>query len=139
MTQNITNFAESICAIRSVLRNFTDFYFYNWLLHLLDLLRINSWLISKELVFATKVLTHFLKLLRRIFSYFSKIKFSEFHKKDILPVVVIFVLDLIKTSVYCAPENSFSLLNIFGKSPIVDVRLGSELVSELSINYFSQL
>ena len=32
-------------------------------------------------------------------NYFSNIKFSKFRKKDILPVVVIFVLDLIKTSV----------------------------------------
>ena len=43
--------------------------------------------------------TNFLKVLQRIFSYFSKIKFSKFHKKDILPVIVIFVLDLIKTSI----------------------------------------
>ena len=77
--------------------------------------------------------THFLKLSRRIFSFFSKIKFSEFHTKDILPIVVIFVLDLIKTSVWSTPENNFSPLNIFAKSSTVDVILGSEYASELSI------
>ena len=76
-----------------------------------------------------------------MFNYFSKIKFSEFRKKDILPVVVvvIFVLDLIKTSVQGTPENNFSLLNIFAKSSNVDVRLSSEYASELSIKYFFQL
>ena len=100
MTQKLTKFAESICAIRSVLKNFVKFYFCHWLLHLLDFYyRLTTDSFSKELIFTRKASTHFLKLSRRIFNYFSKIKFSEFRKKDILPVVVIFVLDLIKTSV----------------------------------------
>ena len=69
-------------------------------------------------------------------NYFSNIKFSKFRKRDILPVAVSFVLDLIKTSVLSTPENNFSPLNIFAKSYIVDVRLGSEYASEL---HFFQL
>ena len=92
MTQRLK---KSICAIRSVLKNFPEFCFCDWLLLLLD---FYYWLtpdsFSKELIFVRKSSTHFLNLLRRIFN-FSK---SEFHQKDILPAVVIFVLDVIKTS-----------------------------------------
>ena len=42
-----------------------------------------------------------------IFNYFAKIQFSEFRKKDIVPVIVIFVLDLIKLSVEGTPQNKF--------------------------------
>ena len=98
MTQRLK---KSICAIRSVLKNFPEFCFCDWLLLLLD---FYYWLapdsFSKELIFVRKSSTHFLNLLRRIFNYFSK---SEFHQKDILPVVVIFVLDVIKTSVQGTP------------------------------------
>ena len=97
MTQRLK---KSICAIRSVLKNFPEFCFCDWLLLLLD---FYYWLtpdsFSKELIFVRKSSTHFLNLLRRIFN-FSK---SEFHQKDILPVVVIFVLDVIKTSVQGTP------------------------------------
>ena len=71
------------------------------------LLPIDSWLIFKQLIFVRKPLTHFLKLLQRIFNYFSKINFSKFCKKNILPVIVIFILDLIKPSVQGTPENNF--------------------------------
>ena len=81
--------------------------------------------------------THFLKLLRRIFNYFSKITFSEFRKKELSPDAIISVLDLIKTSVQGTPKNNFLPLNTFAKSSIVNVKLGSEYVSELSIKYFS--
>ena len=84
-------------------------------------------------------LQHILKLSQRIFNYFSKIKSSKFCKKDILPVLVTFVLDLIKTSVQHTLQNNFQLLNTFAKSSIVDVRLGSEYASELSIKSFSLL
>ena len=83
--------------------------------------------------------THFLKLLQRIFNYFSKIKFSKFGKKNILPAVIIFVLDLIKTSVQGTPKNKILPLNIFVKSSIVNIRLGSEYNSALPIKYFFQL
>ena len=53
-----------------------------------------------------KASTNFLKSLRRIY-YFTKIKFSEFYKKDILPALAIFVLDLIKASIECSPEKNF--------------------------------
>ena len=55
--------------------------------------------------------------------------------EDILTVVVIFVVDIIKTSVLCTPQNDFSLLVIFAKSSIADVRLGSECASESSRVY----
>ena len=98
MTQKLTKFAKSICAIRSVLKNFWNFIFA--IAILLDFYyRLTTDSFSKELIFTRKASTYFLKLSRKIFNYFSKIKFSEFRKKDILPVVVIFVLDLIKTSV----------------------------------------
>ena len=71
------------------------------------LLLIDSWLIFKQLIFVRKSSTHFLKLLQRIFNYFSKINFSKFRKKNILPVIVIFVLDSIKTSVQGTPKNNF--------------------------------
>ena len=80
--------------------------------------------------------TYFFKLLQRIFNHFSNIKFKEFCKKDDLPVVVIFILDLIKTSVQGTPKNKFLLLNIFAKSSIVNIRLGSEYASKLSIKQF---
>ena len=54
---------------------------------------------SKELIFVKKPWTHNMRILQGIFNYFSKIKSSEFSKKYILLVFVIFVLDLIKTSV----------------------------------------
>ena len=38
--------------------------------------------------------------------------------EDILTVVVIFVLDIIKTSVLCTPHNDFSLLDILQKAPL---------------------
>ena len=47
------------------------------------------------------------KFSRRILNYFTKFTFSEFHKKDILPVVTIFVLDLIKASIECSPGKNF--------------------------------
>ena len=91
---------KSIFAIWSVLKNFAKFYFCDWLLLLLDFYyRLNPDLSSKELIFVRKSSTYFLKLLWRIFNYFLKIKFCKFRKKDILPAVVISVLDLIKTSV----------------------------------------
>ena len=62
---------------------------------------------SMELIFVRKASTHFLKLSRRILNYFSKIEFSEFHKKDILPVVVIFVLDIIKKVFGVFPKTTF--------------------------------
>ena len=81
--------------------------------------------------------TRFLKLLQRIFNHFSNIKFNEFCKKDNLPVVVIFILDLIKTSVQgTLPPKKQHLLNIFAKSSIVNIRLGSEYASKLSIKQF---
>ena len=130
MTQRLK---KSICAIRSV-RNFIfaiDSYFY--------LISTTDWLLtlSKELIFMRKSSTHFLKLLRRIFNYFSKITFSEFRKKELSPDAIISVLDLIKTSVQGTPKNNFLPLNTFAKSSIVNVKLGSEYVSELSIKYFS--
>ena len=106
MTQKLTKFAECICAIRSIQKSFAEFYFYDRLLHLLDFyfrLTPNSFL--KELIFARKASTHFLKFSRRIFNYFAKIKFSKFCQKDILPVAVIFVLYLSKVSVQCTPEK----------------------------------
>ena len=108
MTQKLTKFAECICAIRSIQKSFAEFYFYDRLLHLLDFyfrLTPNSFL--KKLIFTRKVSTHFLKFLRRIFNYFAKIKFSEFCQKDILPVVIIFILYLSKTSVQCTTEKKF--------------------------------
>ena len=110
---------------------FCDSYFY--------LISTTDWLLtlSKELIFMRKSSTHFLKLLRRIFNYFSKITFSEFRKKELSPDAIISVLDLIKTSVQGTPKNNFLPLNTFAKSSIVNVKLGSEYVSELSIKYFS--
>ena len=110
---------------------FCDSYFY--------LISTTDWLLtlSKELIFMRKSSTHFLKLLRRIFNYFSKITFSEFRKKELSPDAIISVLDLIKTSVQGTPKNNFLPLNTFAKSSIVNVKLGSEYISELSIKYFS--
>ena len=83
----------SLCDLVSSKETFTEFYFFDWLPHLLDFYYgLTSDSFSKQLIFAKKASTHFLKLLRRIFNYFSKIKFSEFHKKAILPVFVLFVL-----------------------------------------------
>ena len=107
MTQKLTKFAECICAIRLIQKSFAEFYFYNRLLHLLDFyfqLTPNSFL--KELIFARKTSTHFLKFLPRISNYFAKIKFSKFCQKDILPVVVIFLLCLSKTSVQYTPKKN---------------------------------
>ena len=135
ITQRLT---KSIFAIRSVLKSFAKFYLCDWLLLLLDFYyQLNPDLSSKELIFVRKSSTHFLKLLWTIFNYFLKIKFCEFRKKDILPVVVISVLDLVKTSVQGPPpKNNFLPLNIFAKSSIVNIRLGSEYFSELPIKYF---
>ena len=72
--------------------------------------------------------------MRRIFNYFTKVQ--QFRKKDILTVVVIFILDLIKTSVQDTPKNNFLLLNIYAKSSTVNVRLGCHCASELSVKYF---
>ena len=135
MTQRLK---KSICAIRSVLKNFPEFCFCDWLLLLLDFYyRLTPDSFSKELIFMRKSSTHFLKLLRRIFNYFSKITFSEFRKKELSPDAIISVLDLIKTSVQGTPKNNFLPLNTFAKSSIVNVKLGSEYASELSIKYFS--
>ena len=103
-----------------------DSYFY--LIFTTDLL-------LNQLIFVRKPSIHFLKLFHKIFNYFSKIKFSEFRKKEIFPVVI-FVLDLFKTSVQGTPGNQVLSLNIFAKSSIVNVRLGFEYTSELSIKYF---
>ena len=96
MTQKLK---KSICAIRLVLktlRNFIsaiDSYAYDFYY------RLTPDSFSKEIIFLRKASTHFLTLSRRIFNYFSKIKFSEFRKKDVLPVVVISVIYLIRASV----------------------------------------
>ena len=104
MTQRLK---KSICAIQSVLKNLAEFYFCNWLLLLLDFYyQLTPDSFSKELIFVRKSWTRFLKLLQRIFNHFSNIKFNEFYKKDNLPVVVIFVLDLIKTSVQGTPKTT---------------------------------
>ena len=98
--------SKIIFAIWSVLKSFAKFYFCDWLLLLLDFYyRLNPDLSSKELIFVRKSSTYFLKLLWRIFNYFLKIKFCKFRKKDILPAVVISVLDLIKTSVQGPPQK----------------------------------
>ena len=116
----------------------SEFHFCDWFLLLLDFYyRLTPDSFSKELIFMRKSSTHFLKLLRRIFNYFSKITFSEFCKKELSPDAIISVLDLIKTSVQGTPKNNFLPLNTFAKSSIVNVKLGSEYVSELSIKYFS--
>ena len=66
---------KEIYAIRSVLKNFAEFYFCDWLLRLLDFhYRLTPDSFSNKLIFVKKASTYFLKLSRRIFSYFSKIK-----------------------------------------------------------------
>ena len=62
----------------------------------------------KELILARKASTHFLKFSLRILNYFAKFKFSEFCKKNILPVLAVFVLDSIKESIDCSPKKNFT-------------------------------
>ena len=141
MTQRLK---KSICAIRSVLKNFPEFCFCDWLLLLLD---FYYWLapdsFSKELIFVRKSSTHFLNLLRRIFNYFSK---SEFHQKDILPVVVIFVLDVIKTSVQGTPppkkkekKKTFCRKIYLQKGPSIHERFESKNECFLQLVSFSSI
>ena len=95
---------------------FAEFNFCDWLLHLLDFyFRLTPNTFLKELIFARKASTYFLKFLRKILNYFVKFKFSEFRKKDILPVVAIFVLDLTKASIECSPEKNLHEIKKCGK------------------------
>ena len=108
MTQKLTKFAECICAIRLIQKSFAEFYFYNRLLHLLDFyfqLTPNSFL--KELIFARKASTNFLKFLRRILSYFTTFKLNEFRKKDVLPADVFWHQIYLKPVVRVPPKKNF--------------------------------
>ena len=160
MTQKLTKFAESICAIWSVLKYFAEFYFCDWLLHLLDFYYrlIPDWLLhlldfyyrlipnsfSKKLIFTRKASTHFLKLSRKIFHYFSKIS-AKFLKSSAnfarhFTCCCYFRNRFNWNKVFSVPpENAFLPLNIFAKTSIVDVRLVSKYASELSLKHFSQL
>ena len=175
MTQKLTKFAESICAIWSVLKYFAEFYFCDWLLHLLDFYYrlipdwslhlldfyyrlIPDWLLhlldfyyrlipnsfSKKLIFTRKASTHFLKLSRKIFHYFSKIS-AKFLKSSAnfarhFTCCCYFRNRFNWNKVFSVPpENTFLPLNIFAKTSIVDVRLVSKYASELSLKHFSQL
>ena len=101
------------------------------------LLPIDSWLIFKGTNFYEKIFNTFFETFAKNIHYFSKITFSEFRKKELSPDAIISVLDLIKTSVQGTRKNNFLPLNTFAKSCIVNVKLGSEYASELSIKYFS--
>ena len=145
MTQKLTKFAESICAIWSVLKYFAEFYFCDWLLHLLDFYhRLIPDSFSKELIFTRKASTHFLKLSRKIFNYFSKIS-AKFLKSSAnfarhFTCCCYFRNRFNWNKVFSVPpENAFLPLNIFAKTSIVDVRLVSKYASELSLKHFSQL
>ena len=110
---------KSICAIRSVLKNFAEFYFCHWLLLLLDFhYRLTPDSFSKELIFV-KNLQHIFWNFREEYSVISqKLRLKNWNK--------------------CLgyPKSNFSPLNIFAKSSIIDVILGSQYATKLSIKYF---
>ena len=91
------------------------------------LLPIDSWFIFEGTNFHEKSFN-------TVFETSAKIKFSEFRKKDILPVVIIFVLD----SCLGYPRKQLFAVEYFCKKLHHRCfRLDSKYASELSIKYFS--